>query len=105
MHTDGPPDGASRRTRRTRVAEWIVCGVFGMAAALTAVEVLARPSAPWWPFVWQNAWTLSVVVLGCWAVLRVTERGDARAEGRSAAPPGHGPASRDGDEASPPGER
>ncbi|RNL70054.1 hypothetical protein [Streptomyces sp. I6] len=117
MHTDGPPGGASRGirgirgirgtrgTRRTRVSERIVCALLTASAALTAVEVLARPSAPWWPFVWQNAWTLSVAVVGCWAVLRSTEKADTRTEGRPAAPPGQGRAPRDGDAASPPGER
>ncbi|MFE0040392.1 hypothetical protein [Streptomyces sp. NPDC059015] len=101
MQTDGPPDGVPGRTRSARVAEWVLCGVLTTAVLLTAVEAIAQPAAPWWPFVWQNAWTLGAVTLGCWAVLRVTERADAREAGGRAAPPHHGPASQEGDEGPP----
>ncbi|MEV1053695.1 hypothetical protein [Streptomyces sp. NPDC049887] len=102
MQTDGPPDGVPGRTRSARVAEWVLCGVLTTAVLLTAVEAIAQPAAPWWPFVWHNAWTLGAVTLGCWAVLRVTERADAReAGGRAGTPPHHGPASQEGDEGPP----
>ncbi|MDI9888946.1 hypothetical protein QMZ92_32500 [Streptomyces sp. HNM0645] len=102
MQTDGPPDGVPGRTRGPRVAELALCGVLATALLLSAVEAIAQPAAPWWPFVWQNAWTLSAVTLGCWAVLRITEKADARdAERRDGTPPQHGPASQDRDDEPP----
>ncbi|MFD4585934.1 hypothetical protein [Streptomyces sp. NPDC058434] len=98
MHADRPPDGATGGTRRLRVAEGVVCGVLAAAVLLSTVEAFVRPAAPWWPFVWQNAWTLSAITLGCWVVLRTTEKADARAKRRPAAPPGDGSATQDGDE-------
>ncbi|WP_432072837.1 hypothetical protein [Streptomyces wuyuanensis] len=104
MRTDGPPDEGPNRVRRTRFTERLVCGVLAAAVLLSAIEVFARPSAPWWPFVWQNAWTLSAVTLGCWAVLRTVEKADAR-EGRRAARPDRSAEPRNGDESSPSGGR
>ncbi|MCZ7462130.1 hypothetical protein [Streptomyces sp. WMMC940] len=102
MKTDDPPDGVPGRTRGTRVAEWVLCGVLTTAVLLTAVEAIARPTAPWWPFVLENAWTLSAVTLGCRAVLRITEKADARdVEGRAGPPPDHGPAPQDGGDVPP----
>ncbi|MFG2757045.1 hypothetical protein [Streptomyces wuyuanensis] len=103
MRTDGPPDGAPEGARRTRFAEWLVCGVLAAAVLLSAIEAFARPSAPWWPFVWQNAWTLSAVTLGCWAVLRTVEKADAR-ESRSTARPDRATGPQDGDESSRPAD-
>ncbi|MEU4132083.1 hypothetical protein [Streptomyces wuyuanensis] len=104
MRTDGPPDRAPNGARRTRVTERLVCGVLAAAVLLSAVEAFARPSAPWWPFVWQNAWTLSAVALGCWAVLRTVEKADAR-EARHPAGPDRATGSQNGDESPPSGGR
>ncbi|MFE3676059.1 hypothetical protein [Streptomyces griseus] len=76
MEQDGPrARPVFRRTNRaTRWTGALLCWAHATAMALTATDILLRPSAGWWPATWITAWAMTVALLIAWAVLRTVQK-------------------------------
>ncbi|MFJ1592478.1 hypothetical protein ACIOD0_19845 [Kitasatospora albolonga] len=66
--------GFRRTNRATRWAGALLCWAHALALALTATEILLRPSAAWWSTARIASWVLTGVLLAAWVLLRIAQK-------------------------------
>jgi hypothetical protein len=60
-----------------RSAGRLVCWALAAAITVSAIEAFVQPRAGWWAPVRLVAWTLFLLSLLCWMVLRALEKAEA----------------------------